>query len=295
MAISLNNLETFIKVADKGSFSSAARQMGKAQSAVSTAIANIEIDIGVKLFNRKGKFPVLTQEGQVLLREARQIVNSCHIFMERAQAFEGGVDSILRIAVDEIISKEILMDLLEKFGEKFAATELEILYGALGDIQTMVEQGRVDIGILVPNNLPNQINPNKLVSHIAFVPVVSSEHPLAKKTKLTLHDLESHRQLVITSRGGEREEESIILGKQIWMIENTEASIEMVRRGLGWSFLPTQAVTKDIKKGNLVKLSLFINIVEPLTPVYLIWTQQHSLGLAGQWMLEELSKLGNRY
>lgn len=295
MDLSLNNLKTFIKVADKGSFSAAARNMGKAQSAVSTAIANMEIDLGVELFNRQGKFPVLTQEGQVLLREARQIVNSCHLFMERAGAFEEGIDSILRIAVDEIISKEIILDLLEKFGEKFAATELEILYGALGDIQTMVEQGRVDIGILVPNDLPNQINPNRLVSHIAFIPVVSFEHPLAKKTKLTLHDLESHRQLVITSRGGEREEESIILGKQIWMIESTDAIIDMVRRGVGWSFLPTQAVARDIEKRKLVKLSLFINIVEPLVPVYLIWTQQHSLGVAGQWMLEELSKMENRY
>jgi DNA-binding transcriptional LysR family regulator len=295
MDLSLNNLKTFIKVADKGSFSAAARNMGKAQSAVSTAIANMEIDLGVELFNRQGKFPVLTQEGQVLLREARQIVNSCHIFMERARAFEGGIDSILRIAVDEIISKEIFLDLLEKFAEKFAATELEILYGSLGDIQTMVEQGRVDIGILVPNDLPNQINPNRLVSHIAFIPVVSFEHPLAKKKKLTLHDLESHRQLVITSRGGEREEESIILGKQIWMIESTDAIIDMVRRGVGWSFLPTQAVARDIEKRKLVKLSLFINIVEPLVPVYLIWTQQHSLGVAGQWMLEELSKMENRY
>lgn len=295
MNLSLNNLKTFIEVADKGSFSAAARHIGKAQSAVSISIANLEIDLGVELFNRQGKFPVLTQEGQVLLREARQIVNSCHTFIERARAFEGGIDSILRIAVDEIISKEILMDLLEKFSKKFAATELEILYGTLGDIQTMVEQGRVDIGILVPNNLPNQINPNRLVSHIAFIPVVSVEHPLAKKKELTLHDLESHRQLVVTSRGGEREEESIILGKQIWMIESTDAIIDMVRRGVGWSFLPTQAVARDIEKRNFVKLSLFVNIVEPLVPVYLIWTQQHSLGVAGQWMLKELSKMENRY
>ncbi len=293
MNLSLNNLKTFIRVADKGSFSAAARHMGKAQSAVSTAIANLEIDLGVALFNRQGKFPVLTQEGQVLLREARQIVNSCQVFMERARAFEGGVDANLRIAVDEIISREILMDLLEKFGEKFAATELEILYGVLGDIHTMVEQGRVDIGILVPNDLPSQTIPNRLVSHIAFIPVVSFDHPLAKKKKLTPHDLESHRQLVITSRGGEREDESIIFGKQTWMIESTYVIMDLVRKGAGWSFLPTQSVAGDLEKGKLVKLSLFTDNVEPLVPVYLIWTQQRRLGLAGQWMLEELSKINS--
>ncbi len=295
MNLSLNNLKTFIKIADKGSFSAAARDMGKAQSAVSTAIGNLEIDLGVALFNRQGKFPVLTQEGRVLLREARQIVNNCHGFMERARAFEGGIDSHLRIAVDEIISQEILMDLLEKFGKKYPETQLEILFGVLGDIQAMVEEDRVDIGILVPNSSPSQLIPNRLVSHIAFIPVVASDHPLAKKKNLKLHDLEAHRQLVITSRGGEREDESIILGKQIWMVESTDAIINLVRRGFGWSFLPTQAIASDIKKRKLVKLSLFMDRVESLIPVYLIWNQQHRLGVAGLWMLEELSKMKHRY
>ncbi|MCP3944787.1 MAG: LysR family transcriptional regulator [Desulfobacteraceae bacterium] len=291
MNLSLNNLTTFIKIADNGSFSAAARHMGKAQSAVSTAISNLEIDLGVKLFSRDGKFPVLTREGQVLLREARQIVNSCQIFRERASAFEGGIDSILRIAVDEIFSQEILLDLLERFGAKYPATELEVLYGVLGDIQMMVEQGRVDIGILIPGESPSQIIPNRLVSHIGFIPVASFDHPLAAKKRLTRHDLESHRQLVITSRGGEREDESIIFGKQIWMIESTFAIMDLVYRGAGWSFLPTQAVARDLKKGRLVKLSLFMDNVEPLVPVYLIWTEQRRLGMAGQWMLEELSKI----
>lgn len=269
--------------------------MGKAQSAVSTAIANLEIDLGVELFSRQGKFPVLTPEGRVLLREARQIANSCHFFLERARAFEGGIDSCLRIAVDEIISQKILMDLLEKFGEKFPSTELEVLYGVLGDIQTMVEQGRADIGILVPNDIANPSIPNKLVSHIAFIPVVSIDHPLAKIKPLSLHDLESYRQIVITSRGGEREPESIIVGKQVWMIESTGAIMDLVRRGAGWSFLPAQDVALDIQEGKLVKLSIFMDLVEPLTPVYLIWSQQRQLGLAGQWMIEELSRIANHH
>ncbi|MCP4117010.1 MAG: LysR family transcriptional regulator [Desulfobacteraceae bacterium] len=295
MDLSLNNLKTFIKIADKGSFSAAARHMGKAQSAVSTAIANLEIDLGVELFNRQGKLPVLTEEGRVLLREARQIANSCHFFLERARAFEGGIDSCLRLAVDEIISQKTLMDILENFGKTFPSTELEVLYGVLGDIQTMVEQGRADIGILVPSDMPGPSMPNKLVSHIAFIPVVSADHPLAKTEPLTLHDLESYRQIVITSRGGEREHESIILGKQIWMIESTCAIMDLVLRGAGWSFLPTQDVAREIEVGNLVKLSLFLDTVEPLAPVYLIWSQQRQLGLAGQWMLEELSKIKDRH
>lgn len=96
---------------------------------------------------------------------------------------------------------------------------------------------------------------------------------------------------MITSRGGEREEESIILGKQIWMIESTHAIKNLVRRGAGWAFLPTQAISRDLAEGSLVKISLFRDVVDPLVPVYLIWTRKRSLGLAGQWLLGELSKI----
>ena len=48
--------------------------MGKAQSRISTAIGNLEIDLGVVLFDRRGKYPILTPEGETLLRESRQIM-----------------------------------------------------------------------------------------------------------------------------------------------------------------------------------------------------------------------------
>lgn len=293
MNLSINNLTSFISVADTGTFSAAARRLGKAQSAVSTSIGNLEIDLGVVLFDRGKKYPVLTQEGQVLLREARQIIGSCQAFMERARALEGGDDPTLRIAVDEIISHRILAGVLEQFASTYPLTQLEILYGTLGDIKVMVEQDRADIGILVPNGTPGQNIPNRLVSHMAFIPVAAVDHPLSKKKTLSIHDFENHRQLVITSRGGEREEESIVIGKQVWMIESTAAIMDLVRRGFGWSFLPTQRISADIKAGNLVKLSLFKDTVEPLVPVYLIWSQQKNLGRAGQWVLEELSAIKN--
>lgn len=57
-----DQIQAFVMAAELGSFSAAARQMGKVQSAVSTAIANLEIDAGVELFDRSGRAPVLTEE-----------------------------------------------------------------------------------------------------------------------------------------------------------------------------------------------------------------------------------------
>ena len=57
---SMEQLEAFVAAAAQGSFSGAARALGKAQSAVSTQISNLEIDLGVELFDRTGRNPVLT-------------------------------------------------------------------------------------------------------------------------------------------------------------------------------------------------------------------------------------------
>ena len=67
-------MQAFVLAAELGSFSAAARRMGKAQSAISTAIANLEIDAGVELFDRQGRSPVLTEEGKTLLPHAKGIL-----------------------------------------------------------------------------------------------------------------------------------------------------------------------------------------------------------------------------
>lgn len=115
MNISLNQLRDFIQVAETGSFSAAARAGGKAQSAVSTSVSNLEIELGVKLFDRQGKYPVLTPEACTLLREAKQIISRCKEFTDRALTFGDGVDAVLSIAVDEIVPHDSLMDLLDDF------------------------------------------------------------------------------------------------------------------------------------------------------------------------------------
>ena len=65
--VSLDQIRTFIAAADEGSFSAAGRRLGRAQSVVSQTLANLEGQIGVRLFDRTGRYPVLTADGTGLL------------------------------------------------------------------------------------------------------------------------------------------------------------------------------------------------------------------------------------
>ena len=92
---SLEQLEAFVCAAHERSFSGAARKLGKAQSAISTAVINLEIDLGVTLFDRSGRYPRLTSEGIVLLADARQVLSSVDGMKARAKGMATGIEAEL--------------------------------------------------------------------------------------------------------------------------------------------------------------------------------------------------------
>ncbi len=90
-----DQLQAFVAAAESGSFSGAARKLGKAQSVISAAVANLEIDLGNALFDRTARYPVLTPAGERLLVEARVILERCEHFRGVAMSLGEGVESRL--------------------------------------------------------------------------------------------------------------------------------------------------------------------------------------------------------
>src|ERR1700690_1448621 len=101
-AISLDQLRTFIAAADEGSFSAAGRRLRRAQSVVSQTLANLEGQLGVKLFDRGARFPMLTDQGRALLADARAVAGNVDLFKARAKSLAGGLEPELSVAVDVI-------------------------------------------------------------------------------------------------------------------------------------------------------------------------------------------------
>jgi DNA-binding transcriptional LysR family regulator len=91
MQWNLEQLRLFVSVAEQRSFSAVARKQRKAQSAVSSSIALLEEDLGVSLFERSsGRQPKLTEAGNALLEEAREVLRQCERLNGRALAMMRG-------------------------------------------------------------------------------------------------------------------------------------------------------------------------------------------------------------
>ena len=77
--VTLDQLRTFIAAVDEGSFSAAGRKLRRAQSVVSQTLANLEAQLGVKLFDRSARYPKLTEEGRSLLADARAVADNIEV------------------------------------------------------------------------------------------------------------------------------------------------------------------------------------------------------------------------
>src|ERR1700746_1706975 len=90
--VSLDQLRTFIAAADERSFSAAGRRLRRAQSVVSQTLANLEGQLGVKLFDRSGRMPVLTDQGRALLERARVVAGDMDMFKAHAKSLASGLE-----------------------------------------------------------------------------------------------------------------------------------------------------------------------------------------------------------
>ena len=85
-AVSLDHLRMFIAAADEGSLSAGGRRLRRAQSVISRTLANPEAQLGVKLFDRSSRSPMLNSQGLALLAEARAVVSRMDAFKAGAKA-----------------------------------------------------------------------------------------------------------------------------------------------------------------------------------------------------------------
>ena len=106
--VTLDQLRTFIAAVDEGSFSAAGRKLRRAQSVVSQTLANLEAQLGVKLFDRSARYPRLTEEGRSLLPDARSVADNMDGFKARARAMREGLEPELSVVMDVMYPMEAL-------------------------------------------------------------------------------------------------------------------------------------------------------------------------------------------
>lgn len=289
MRWTLDQLDVLIACAERGSFSAAARHLGRAQSAVSTAIAHLEADLGCTLFDRDGRLPRLTEAGEALLHEARAVIHQCQRLDARARAIAQGEEARLVLAIDEALVEMPQVDeTLEALARHYPALQLTLLYGAQGDIAGWVEDRTADLGILLGQlgRVPRlEAMP---IAHLRQSLVVGRAHPLAGQGAPTPAELAAHRQLLIASRS--EGEATTPLSAQFWRLNSFYSMAELVTRGLGWALVPQHIAQYPPFRDHLVALSAEALGTLPIIEVETVSRRDAAQGPIARWLKRTLGE-----
>lgn len=286
--LSLDQLRVLVTVVDAGSFSAAARALGRAQSAISQAVATLEELQGVVLFDRAGYRPQLTDVGRVLADQARLVLESAARFEAVAANSRKGLEPELAIAIDPLVPTEPLIEGLRALGAKYPQISLRFSTEGLGGSVRRLRDGTAALAlcVLLPA-IPADVVAVPLL-RIKLRAVVASGHPLARlRRAATRADLERHVQLVLSDAGPEPSESYGILSGRVWRFVDLGRRLDFLLAGFGWCRMPEHLVAAQLASGALVPLRIADDPSprEALT-IHAAHRRDTILGPAARWLLD---------
>jgi DNA-binding transcriptional LysR family regulator len=291
--VSLDQIRTFIAAADEGSFSAAGRRLRRAQSVVSQTLANLEGQLGVKLFDRSGHLPVLTDQGRALLADARAVACDMDLLKARAKTLAGGLEPELSVAVDVMFPDATFTSAVAAFQKEFPATLLRFDIESSAVIEPVVD-GRCAIGVVGSWALaPPQLSHEPLL--MVRVPmVVSPQHPLAtRRGRIPIPVLAEHIQISHIDPS----DLSLVYGAarlkypRVWRVSHFGAKLAFLRAGFGFGSMPLHVIEADLASGTLVEI-----MPEDAPPgghviaMGAVYRTDSPPGPAGRWFIDRLKQ-----
>lgn len=253
--VTLLQWQMLAAVADHGGFAKAAEAIHKSPSTLNHAIHKIEEQLGVRLFEPKGRQVVLTEAGEMLLRRARQLIENAALLEDVAERLAGGLEAEIALAVDQIFPGCALAEALTRFSAAYPHVRVQLHETVLNGAVEMLYESRADL--IISGFSPQGFLGQPLVD-IPFIAVAHPEHPLHGLGRaLDLRDLEGHRQLVVRdSAVRHRLDAGWLKAEQRWTLSHLSTSIDMLERGLGFAWVPQTRIQAALDGGRLRALPL---------------------------------------
>ncbi|WP_159820376.1 LysR family transcriptional regulator [Colwellia sp. 20A7] len=286
----LEQLRMFVETAKSGSFSACARKLGKVQSAVSQGIANLEIELNTRLFDRTSRKPSLTSHGERLLPFAQAILQQTYELDSVNNALSLFHETEVKIALDDALLP-VVTDILNNFSTKFPGTNLELYAVSTPDVLTLVNTERADIGLMFANiGFPKEVD-LCYIGSLPFYGVVSPSHPLASMDIVTVSDLSAHRQLLTRGLDEKTLPQSPNISSHTWWGSNFNAVNTMVKAGLGWSYIPAYMAEQYEKRGEMVRMNLSFDHKPWPMQIERVMTKQKAKGPALIWLADAVTHI----
>ncbi|PRG13488.1 LysR family transcriptional regulator [Burkholderia multivorans] len=285
-----DHIDMLLTVIDKGSFSAAARALGRTPSAISMAIANLEAELDLVLFDRGTREPTPTAAMAALLPDARAIAERLHALRAHAQHLSEGVEDTLRLGLAAEVDGAPVARALAAVSATYPALAVSIVTAPQDAIVDALHRGAVDLCVAYGGV---DLHPQEQIHALwteTLVAVATPTHPLIAEAAHpeAIEQLSGFRQIVIADPDRPLTDVRPVIGNRTWKVTDMATAIALVKAGHGWANLPESAIGAHVAARELVPLR-FANIRNGLPlPVYLRRPKHTGLGKAAGELLRAL-------
>jgi DNA-binding transcriptional LysR family regulator len=282
MKLTLDNLISFQTVASEGSFSCAARKLGKSQSTISGAIKNLEQDLGYLLLDRGNHTITLTDKGKKIFALATPVIKKHQELNNIANNLSNSNLTKIKFGIDLLMLNENVRSALIEFSEEFPEVEIKVVTKPSHILGDYINRNKIDIAIGNPYHktiYDFNIEELFLVNCIwvASKEIVKSSNFNSQKNRLLL--LDGYKDII---------DFSIISSHNIWVLDDISTILELCSAGKGIALLPQHIIETKSEMNQLIKIPSDTQLFGKQIYASMIWPLHSEFGKYHQWIHNKL-------
>ncbi|GAL17819.1 transcriptional regulator LysR family [Vibrio maritimus] len=289
---SIEQVKVFVASAELGSFSAAARSMGKSHSSISMAITSLEDGLGVQLFDRSTKMPTLTEDGERFYEQSLLLLRQIERMHASAKSSLNKVEKKLHIGLGEMVPFALIESLLEKTAEKYAHTKLGVFRGEYALLIEKLQRGELDIVVSTNAETAPRAVDFYAILEMEFVCICSPDSSLADMPVVDNERLLATRQLACVDMLNNPVLKAYAsVSPEIWEMTDQDDMIKLVEQGVGWATVPKMLAEERIAIGTLKIFRPEFSHTKQTILIDMLVSSSRERGPVQQFLMKELQSL----
>ncbi|MCR4529645.1 LysR family transcriptional regulator [Acinetobacter venetianus] len=288
MRLNREQLELILEIIDRGNFSAAARALNRVPSAVSMAIANLEAELNLKLFERSKNHLEPTEVALSIEPHARLIVTKMRQLDMHLTELSTGLETRISIGIAADMNQRYLLAGVEQLIQLYPLLNIEMVCAPQQELKARLQNNEIDLYVAYSSSELDKNERFRLLGVEKFVAAISPKdaQQLKDHDKNELTMLSELRQIIVASKHYPLPDRRVLVSDAYWYSDNLAMAINMVEQGMGWGNFPLSIVSEHFSKHSLIRLE-FSDTTNGLDmPIHAIWPSYKPLSKTLQRLIQ---------
>jgi DNA-binding transcriptional LysR family regulator len=295
--MNIDEIQTFVAIADLGDFTQAGRQLHRSQPAISRRLGLLEDELGVPMFERIRGHARLTEAGRAFLPQAEAVLAALKDGREAVHSLKTGKRGAISLALVGTLADTHIVDVLRRFARRSKDVRLELRTASSAEVTNLVRRGEATLGLrYFASDHPELVS--LAAGSEAMLVVATPGHRLARRRVRQARMLEGERWIGFPPASDERDSSGHVLACQliragleaadVTLIDSLTAQKRLAQAGFGLALVPESSVRDELRQGALVALD--VPAMRTIIPIAAIHRRTAYLSPAAKALLALLTR-----